>query len=212
MLFTTKGSFIHQKGTEVLVGTYHLVCWGKHRSLFQIQRANSPYIFQPKMQYMFVGVEHWLSEFNLTLPLCPESTSFSCWASFTQHRNKEHWRVLASPCPMAWQLLSFSVFCCWGKKPGGSDELMLSLVLMLGTGNLPVSNSTGLVSSFPKQSIIAAYSKHEGKTVDEAKIAFLKMIQRWPTFGSAFFEVKVGLKACVSGFGSRLVLRDTDWL
>ncbi|NXB63334.1 MYO7B protein, partial [Struthidea cinerea] len=41
-----------------------------------------------------------------------------------------------------------------------------------------------------KKSIIAAYSKHEGKTVDEAKIAFLKMIQRWPTFGSAFFEVK----------------------
>ncbi|NWW11508.1 MYO7A protein, partial [Oreocharis arfaki] len=41
-----------------------------------------------------------------------------------------------------------------------------------------------------KKSIIAAYSKHEGKTVDEAKVAFLKMIQRWPTFGSAFFEVK----------------------
>ncbi|XP_030312241.1 unconventional myosin-VIIb isoform X2 [Calypte anna] len=41
-----------------------------------------------------------------------------------------------------------------------------------------------------RKSIIAAYSKHEEKTVDEAKIAFLKMIHRWPTFGSAFFEVK----------------------
>ncbi|XP_009987767.1 PREDICTED: unconventional myosin-VIIb [Tauraco erythrolophus] len=41
-----------------------------------------------------------------------------------------------------------------------------------------------------KKSITAAYSKHEGKTADEAKIAFLKMIYRWPTFGSAFFEVK----------------------
>ncbi|XP_069721035.1 unconventional myosin-VIIb [Phaenicophaeus curvirostris] len=41
-----------------------------------------------------------------------------------------------------------------------------------------------------KKSITAAYSKHEGKTVDEAKVAFLKMIYRWPTFGSAFFEVK----------------------
>uniref|UniRef100_A0A8B9DNP4 Myosin VIIB n=1 Tax=Anser cygnoides TaxID=8845 RepID=A0A8B9DNP4_ANSCY len=41
-----------------------------------------------------------------------------------------------------------------------------------------------------KKSIIAAYSKHEEKTVDEAKIAFLKIIYRWPTFGSAFFEVK----------------------
>ncbi|XP_019398450.1 PREDICTED: unconventional myosin-VIIb [Crocodylus porosus] len=41
-----------------------------------------------------------------------------------------------------------------------------------------------------KKNIIAAYSKHEGKTVDEAKVAFLKIIYRWPTFGSAFFEVK----------------------
>ncbi|NWU97400.1 MYO7A protein, partial [Upupa epops] len=41
-----------------------------------------------------------------------------------------------------------------------------------------------------KKSIAAAYSRHEGKTVDEAKIAFLKMLYRWPTFGSAFFEVK----------------------
>ncbi|CAM4610476.1 unnamed protein product [Lepidochelys olivacea] len=41
-----------------------------------------------------------------------------------------------------------------------------------------------------KKNIIGAYSKHEGKTVDEAKVAFLKLIHRWPTFGSAFFEVK----------------------
>ncbi|XP_025935824.1 unconventional myosin-VIIb [Apteryx rowi] len=41
-----------------------------------------------------------------------------------------------------------------------------------------------------KKNITAVYSKHEGKTMDEAKIAFLKMIHRWPTFGSAFFEVK----------------------
>lgn len=65
---------------------------------------------------------------------------------------------------------------------------------------------------FSKQSITAAYSKHEGKTVDEAKIAFLKMIYRWPTFGSAFFEVKVGLKACMNDFGSGAALGDMDWL
>ncbi|XP_072471842.1 LOW QUALITY PROTEIN: unconventional myosin-VIIb [Notamacropus eugenii] len=41
-----------------------------------------------------------------------------------------------------------------------------------------------------KKNIFAAYNKCEEKTVDEAKVAFLKLIYRWPTFGSAFFEVK----------------------
>nr|XP_020822854.1 unconventional myosin-VIIb isoform X1 [Phascolarctos cinereus] len=41
-----------------------------------------------------------------------------------------------------------------------------------------------------KKNIFAAYSKSEEKTVDEAKVAFLRLIYRWPTFGSAFFEVK----------------------
>lgn len=83
---------------------------------------------------------------------------------------------------------------------------------MLDIGNLPVANWIGFISFFSKQSITAAYSKHEGKTVDEAKIAFLKMIHRWPTFGSAFFEVKVWLKDCMNGFGSRPALGDMDRL
>ncbi|KAL8187554.1 UNVERIFIED_CONTAM: hypothetical protein K2H54_050971 [Gekko kuhli] len=41
-----------------------------------------------------------------------------------------------------------------------------------------------------KRNIIYACSKHEQKTEEEAKIAFLKYICHWPTFGSAFFEVK----------------------
>uniref|UniRef100_A0A8C6N6S6 Uncharacterized protein n=1 Tax=Melopsittacus undulatus TaxID=13146 RepID=A0A8C6N6S6_MELUD len=41
-----------------------------------------------------------------------------------------------------------------------------------------------------KRSIVAYYNKHAGKSREEAKLAFLKIIFKWPTFGSAFFEVK----------------------
>ncbi|XP_072118705.1 myosin VIIAa isoform X1 [Mobula birostris] len=41
-----------------------------------------------------------------------------------------------------------------------------------------------------KRSIVAFYNKQAGKSREEAKLQFLKLIYRWPTFGSAFFEVK----------------------
>nr|XP_051706518.1 unconventional myosin-VIIa isoform X9 [Oryctolagus cuniculus]XP_051706525.1 unconventional myosin-VIIa isoform X9 [Oryctolagus cuniculus] len=41
-----------------------------------------------------------------------------------------------------------------------------------------------------KRSIVAYFNKHAGKSKEEAKLAFLKVIFKWPTFGSAFFEVK----------------------
>ncbi|XP_069845597.1 unconventional myosin-VIIb [Dipodomys merriami] len=41
-----------------------------------------------------------------------------------------------------------------------------------------------------KKSLLLECDKHRDKTVQEAKVAFLKWICRWPTFGSAFFEVK----------------------
>lgn len=41
-----------------------------------------------------------------------------------------------------------------------------------------------------KRAIVAAFNKHAGKSKNDAKISFLRMIYRWPTFGSAFFEVK----------------------
>lgn len=52
------------------------------------------------------------------------------------------------------------------------------------------ANPPALLSSL-LQSIVAYYNKHAGKTREEAKLAFLKIIFKWPTFGSAFFEVKV---------------------
>lgn len=41
-----------------------------------------------------------------------------------------------------------------------------------------------------KRAIVAAYNQGAGMSPEEAKITFLKVIYRWPTFGSAFFEVK----------------------
>jgi len=40
-----------------------------------------------------------------------------------------------------------------------------------------------------KKDIVRAYNKDSGMSPDEAKVAFLKVIYRWPTYGSAFFEV-----------------------
>lgn len=44
------------------------------------------------------------------------------------------------------------------------------------------------------QNIVAAYNKQAGMTVEEAMVAFLKVVCRWPTFGCAFFEVKVQIE------------------
>lgn len=46
------------------------------------------------------------------------------------------------------------------------------------------------------QNLLLECDKHKHKTVAEAKVEFLKRICRWPTFGSAFFEVKVGFNPC----------------
>ncbi|KAM3866070.1 unconventional myosin-VIIb-like [Diretmus argenteus] len=41
-----------------------------------------------------------------------------------------------------------------------------------------------------KKHIISSYNKQAGTTVDEAKVAFLRIVSGWPTFGCVFFDVK----------------------
>jgi hypothetical protein len=38
---------------------------------------------------------------------------------------------------------------------------------------------------------MAEHRKNPGMSKDEAKVAFLKKMQSWPTFGSVFFEAQV---------------------
>lgn len=44
---------------------------------------------------------------------------------------------------------------------------------------------------FPLKNIFAAYNKQAAMTVEDAMVGFLKVVCKWPTFGCAFFEVKV---------------------
>ncbi|KAI3375240.1 hypothetical protein L3Q82_021746, partial [Scortum barcoo] len=54
-----------------------------------------------------------------------------------------------------------------------------------------------------KKHIISSYNKQSGITVQEAKIAFLRTISSWPTFGCAFFDVK---QTCDSSYPSALLI------
>lgn len=59
---------------------------------------------------------------------------------------------------------------------------------------------------FHFQTIVASYNKQAGTTVEEAKVAFLKAVCRWPTFGCAFFEVKVRAALKVAQMGLYLAI------
>ncbi|XP_044525079.1 unconventional myosin-VIIb [Gracilinanus agilis] len=71
-----------------------------------------------------------------------------------------------------------------------NDRSQLATVSKILKDLVPENLIRSMSSEEWKKNIFAAYLNYEKKTVDEAKVAFLKMIYRWPTFGSAFFEVK----------------------
>ncbi|XP_078694401.1 myosin-VIIa-like [Branchiostoma floridae x Branchiostoma belcheri] len=41
-----------------------------------------------------------------------------------------------------------------------------------------------------KQDIVATFNRHAGLNRDDAKLAFLRHVSTWPTFGSAFFHIE----------------------
>uniref|UniRef100_A0A3P8TVQ5 Si:ch73-194h10.2 n=1 Tax=Amphiprion percula TaxID=161767 RepID=A0A3P8TVQ5_AMPPE len=73
----------------------------------------------------------------------------------------------------------------------GSDKTQLVMIPKMIKDLVPADQLKAMSENeWKKQSIAASYNKHAGMTVEEAKVAFLKAVCRWPTFGCAFFEVK----------------------
>lgn len=151
MLLTAKGSFIHQKARKISAGTYHLVHWGRHRMPFSNTEGKFTLCVSAENVIFFVSVEHWLSKFCF-IPYCHsalKSIPLGSWTSFTHLISKKHWEA-------QWhgRLFSFSVFCSCGQKTDLGGDMMLSLVLMLDTENLPVSNWIGFVFFFQNRALL----------------------------------------------------------
>ena len=71
------------------------------------------------------------------------------------------------------------------------DNSQLENISKLLKDLVPMDLLKQLSSDEWKKSISIAYFKHGLLNKDDAKIKFLEVIYQWPTFGSAFFEVKV---------------------
>ncbi|KAL8618880.1 hypothetical protein ACOMHN_000887 [Nucella lapillus] len=72
---------------------------------------------------------------------------------------------------------------------GDSKHQLVNIPTMLRR-LLPVDLHKALSPEDWKRTIVAAFNRDGGMSSDDAKVAFLNVIYKWPTFGSAFFEVK----------------------
>uniref|UniRef100_A0A3Q3A3V0 Myosin VIIBb n=1 Tax=Kryptolebias marmoratus TaxID=37003 RepID=A0A3Q3A3V0_KRYMA len=71
-----------------------------------------------------------------------------------------------------------------------SDRSQFVMIPRMLNALIPADQITLVSPEEWKKNIISSYNRQSGITVDEAKVAFLRTISSWPTFGSAFFEVK----------------------
>uniref|UniRef100_A0A672G4R0 Si:ch73-194h10.2 n=1 Tax=Salarias fasciatus TaxID=181472 RepID=A0A672G4R0_SALFA len=72
----------------------------------------------------------------------------------------------------------------------GKDKSQLVMIPKLLKELVPADQLKALSENEWKKNIAAAFNKQAASTAEEAKVAFLKTVSRWPTFGCAFFEVK----------------------
>ncbi|KAF4079290.1 hypothetical protein AMELA_G00191340 [Ameiurus melas] len=71
-----------------------------------------------------------------------------------------------------------------------NDKTQLVMITKMLKELVPNDQLKAMSAEDWKKSITAAYNKQGNMTADDAKVAFLKVIFKWPTFGCAFFEVK----------------------
>ncbi|XP_041647355.1 unconventional myosin-VIIa [Cheilinus undulatus] len=71
-----------------------------------------------------------------------------------------------------------------------NDKTQLVMIPKLLKELVPADQLKAMSENEWKKTITASFNKQAGMTTDEAKVAFLKAVYRWPTFGCAFFEVK----------------------
>ncbi|CAN9500286.1 unnamed protein product [Ophioblennius macclurei] len=72
----------------------------------------------------------------------------------------------------------------------GNDRSQQVLIPKLLKDLVPADQLKAMSENEWKKNIVVAFNKQGGTTAEEAKVAFLKTVSRWPTFGCAFFEVK----------------------
>lgn len=72
----------------------------------------------------------------------------------------------------------------------GESKQELALIPNMLRDLIPADLTKAQSTNEWKRIIVQHYNNDSGMSPEEAKIAFLKVIFRWPTFGSAFFEVK----------------------
>ncbi|CAG5130123.1 unnamed protein product, partial [Candidula unifasciata] len=72
----------------------------------------------------------------------------------------------------------------------GEDKNNLNKIPEMLNRLIPSDLVRALSADEWKRAIITAYNRDAGKSPAEAKVGFLKIIHNWPTFGSAFFDVK----------------------
>uniref|UniRef100_A0A3P8UQH7 Si:ch73-194h10.2 n=1 Tax=Cynoglossus semilaevis TaxID=244447 RepID=A0A3P8UQH7_CYNSE len=72
----------------------------------------------------------------------------------------------------------------------GKDKSQFVMITKMLKELVPSDQLKAISENEWKKSIVAYYNKHGAMTADEAKVAFLKVVCKWTTFGCAFFEVK----------------------